>query len=219
MKIRNNCDVWTCARQNRNGMCAQLSLNRLRCSHEEDLCPCLLIKRIAKTLIRLDGWPRCGFVRFFDDIWTRTGPYSPYSPWLKDEPVQLSEMGFRRFWARRESCVVQKAPILVGSTGPVLAPYWSARLTVGYSKARMASARARTASKVAPSETRGVHVRVHAILGQKPKIARTHREPGKRMWQLHRRRVISYGLPKDHSPLWLPKSYEPGHTVGLMHAT
>ena len=45
---------------------------------------------------------------------------------------------------RRESCVVQKAPIFVGSTGPVFAPYWSARLVVGCSKA---SARARTASE------------------------------------------------------------------------
>ena len=45
-----------------------------------------------------------------------------------------------------------------------------------------------------------------------PKIGRTHREPGERMWQLHRMRVISYGLPTDHSLIWLPKSYEPGHT-------
>ena len=72
--------------------------------------------------------------------------------------------------------MVQKAPILVGSTGPVFALYWSARLTVGYSKARMASARARTASKVAPSETRGVHVRVHAILGQKSQERTENRE-------------------------------------------
>ena len=49
----------------------------------------------------------------FDDFWTRTGPYSP---WVKDEHVQLSEMGFRRFWARRESCVAQKAPTYVGTT-------------------------------------------------------------------------------------------------------
>ena len=62
----------------------------------------------AKTLIRLGGLPRCGFVRFFDVFWTRMGPFSP---WLNDEHVQLSEMGFRQFWARRESCVVQKAPI------------------------------------------------------------------------------------------------------------
>ena len=40
------------------------------------------------------------------------------------------------------SCVVQTAPILVGSTRPVFA--LSARLTVGDSKARTASARART---------------------------------------------------------------------------
>ena len=72
--------------------------------------------------------------------------------------------------------MVQKAPILVGSTGPVFALYWSARLTVGYSKARMASARTRTASKVALSETRGVHVRVHALLGQKSQERTENRE-------------------------------------------
>ena len=38
-------------------------------------------------------------------------------------------MGFRRFWARRESCVVQKTPIRVGSTSPVFAPYWSSKPT------------------------------------------------------------------------------------------
>ena len=43
-----------------------------------------------------------------------------YSPWVKDEHVDLSEMDFRRFWARRESCVVQMAPIPVGSTGNYL---------------------------------------------------------------------------------------------------
>ena len=65
------------------------------------------------------------------------------------------------------SCVVQMAPILVGSTGPVFAPHWSARLDVGCYKARTASARARTASEGKPSETRGINLRVHAILGQK----------------------------------------------------
>ena len=63
--------------------------------------------------------------------------------------------------------MVQKAPILVGSTGPVFAPNWSARLAVGCSEARMASARARTASEGSPSEFCGIHVRVHAILSQK----------------------------------------------------
>ena len=111
----------------------------------------------------------------FSMFWTRT---APSSPWLKDEHVQLSEMGFRRFWARRESCVVQKAPILVGSTGPVFAQYWSARLAVGCSKARTASARARTASEGAPSETCGVHVRVHAIPGE-------NRKNTQRTWRTH----------------------------------
>ena len=48
-----------------------------------------------------------------------------------------------------------------------------------------------------------------------PKIRRTHRAPRERMSHLHRRRVISYGLPTDHSLLWFPKSYEPGHTRGF----
>ena len=77
-------------------------------------------------------------------------------------------MGFRLLWARRELCVVQKMPILVDSTDHVFAPYWSV--------ARTATARAHTASKGAPSETRVVHVRVHAMLGQK-----SHRKPGERM--------------------------------------
>ena len=97
----------------------------------------------------------------------------PYSPWVKDEHVELSEMGFRRFWTGGASCVVQIAPILVDSTGSVFASYWAARLAVGCSKARTASAWARTASEGAPSETRGVHVRVHAILGKNHKS--THR--------------------------------------------
>ena len=54
----------------------------------------------------------------------------------------------------------------VGSTGPVFAQYWHARQVVGCSKARTASASARTASEGAPSETRVVHIHVHAILCQ-----------------------------------------------------
>ena len=101
----------------------------------------------------------------------------------------------------RELCVVQTMPILVDSTDHVFAPYWSV--------ARTATARAHTASKGAHSETRVVHVRVHAILRQK-----SHRKPGERMWQSHRRRVISYSLPTDHSLLWLHKSYETGQIRG-----
>ena len=72
--------------------------------------------------------------------------------------------------------------VFVFQYGPVFAPHWSARLVIGYSKARMASAQARTASEGAPSESLGVHVHVRAgscYTGQK--IARTHREPGERM--------------------------------------
>ena len=201
-------DMWTCARQNRNGMCAQLSLIRLRWSYEETLCPCLSIKRIAKTLITLGGWPLCGFVRFFNDCWTRT---RPYSPWLKDEHVQLSEMGFRRFGARRESCVVQKAPIHVGYTGPVFAPYWSARLAVGCSKARKASSRAHTASEVAPTETRGVHARVHVILGHK---SQEHTENQENACD----NCIAGGwfrtdFPRTQTPM-APQVLQAGHTRG-----
>ena len=75
--------------------------------------------------------------------------------------------------------MVQQTPINVGSTGLVFAPYWSARLAVGCSKARTGSARACcTAPEGAPSETLAVHVRVHAILGQNRKSTqrteRTH---------------------------------------------
>ena len=128
-------------------------------------------------------------------------------------------MGFRRFGARRESCVVQKAPIHASSTaGPVFAPYWSARLAVGCSKARTASARVRNASDGAPSETRGVHVRVHAILGQ---TSQGHTENRENACDNYiRRKVISYGLPTDHRLLWLrPSLSSRGTPVGLMHAT
>ena len=155
------------------------------------------------------------FCTIFNDFWTHTGPYTP---WLKDEHVQVSEMGFRRFGARRESCVFQKSPIHVGSTGPVFAPYWSARLAVGCSKTRTASARARTASEGAPSETRGIHVRVHAILGQK---SQEHTENQENACDNYiRRRVISYGLPTDNRLIWLhPSLTSRGTPVGLMHAT
>ena len=205
MKIRNSCDMSTCARQNRNGMCARLSLIRLNCSYEEALCPCLPIKRIAK---KWSDWAddRAAGLYDFSMLWTRT---APSSPWLKDEHVQLSEMCFRRFWARRKTYVVQKAPILVGvgSTGPVFAPYWSARLAVGCSKARTASARPALHPKGHLPKPVGY---TYEFTG--PKIGRTHSEPGERMWQLHRRRLISYGLPTDHSLLWLLKSYEPGNS-------
>ena len=95
---------------------------------------------------------------------------------MKDKHVELSEMGFRRLRARRESCVVQTAHILVGSTGPVFAPYWSARMAVDCSKVCTASAQARTASEGAPFEIRGVHVRVHAILGKKSQEHTENRE-------------------------------------------
>ena len=113
--------MWTCALQNRNGICAQLSLIRLRCSYEEALCPCLPIKRIAKPLIRLGGWPGCGFVRFSMICFTRTGPYNRARGW------KMSINSFQR-WASDnfgliESRAWSKRRPYMGSTGPVFAAY------------------------------------------------------------------------------------------------
>ena len=212
MKIRNSCDMSTCARQNRNGMCARLSLIRLNCSYEEALCPCLPIKRLAK---KWSDWAddRAAGLYDFSMLWTRMAPSSPL---LKDEHVQLSEMCFRRFWARRKSYVVQKAPILVGSgsTGPVFAPYWSARLAVGCSKARTASAWPRTASEGAPSETRGVHVRVHWAKNWKNT---------QWTWRTHvtiaSQEVDFVRTSHGPQPPMAPQFLRAGKPVGLMHAT
>ena len=171
----------------------------------EALCPCLPIKRIVKSLIRLSVWPCCRFVRFFAGFWPRTGPYSP---WLNDEHVQLSVMGFRRFWARRWSCVSDLTSAhTCGFYRPCICPILSTRLAVGCSKAHTASARAGTASEGAPYEIRKVHVQVHAIQGQNCK--NTHRM-GECMWHLHHRRVRTF-----HRLVRLPKSYGPGHTHGF----
>ena len=75
-----------------------------------------------------------------------------------------------------------------------------------------ASAWAPTASDGAPSETHGVHLRVHAILGKKSQEHTVNRESVCGNW--HRRRLLSFGLSTDHRLLKLPKSYEPGHTHG-----
>ena len=131
-------------------------------AYEEALYPCLPIKRIAKTLIRLGGSTRFGFVRsmifgLVRGCIARGWKISMYSfqRWASDDFGPI------------ESCMVQKAPIHVGSTDHVFALYWSARLAVGCSKAPTASARARTASKQAPSETSGVHVRVGQMLNNR----------------------------------------------------
>ena len=94
------------------------------------------------------------------------------------------------------ACQIRQAPILVGFTGPVFAPYCSARLAVGCPKARTASARARTASEGAPYETRRVHVQVHSILGQNRKS--TH-----------------VTIPTDHRLVWFPESSGSGNTRGF----
>ena len=65
----------------------------------------------------------------------------------------------------------------MGSTGPVFAHYCSARLAVGCAKARTASVRTRTASEGHLTKlTRRVHVRFHAILGQKSQEHTENRE-------------------------------------------
>ena len=194
--------MWTCARQSRNGICAQLRLIRFRCSYEEALCPCLPIKRVAKTLIRLGGWLRCRFLRFsmiFGPIRGRIA-----RDW------KMSMHSFQR-WDSADLRPVEshawskKAPIHVGSTGPVFASYWSGRLAVGCCKAHTASARARPASEGAPAETRGVHVRVHATLGQK---SQEHRENRENACDFVR---TSHG---PQIPMAPPKSYELGYTRG-----
>ena len=135
---------------------------------------CVLVCQLQAHSENPDQTGRLRVCMIFNDFWTRTGPYSRC---LKDKHVQISEMGFRRFWARRMSCMVQKAPIHVGSTGPVFAPYWSAT-GVGCSKDRTASARARTASEGALPKPVGY---TYGLMLYWVKNARTHSEPGERM--------------------------------------
>ena len=94
----------------------------------------------------------------------------------------------------------------MGSTGPVFAPYWSARLAVGCSKVRTASAWVCTAPEGAPTETLAVHLRVHAILGQ-------NRKSTQRTGRTHVTISSQEGdfVQTSHGPE-NPKSYEPGHT-------
>ena len=87
-------------------------------------------------------------------------------------------------------------------TGPTRA------VTIDYgrfSQARKASARARTVP------TRGVDVRNLTIR----KKNRLHIERPYVCDHAHRRRMISYGLPKGHRPVRLPNSYGPGPLVGI----
>ena len=174
----------------------------------EALCPCLPIKRTAKTLIKLDVRPRYGFVRFF------SRDFGPVRSRIA-RGWKMSMYSFQR-WASDDfgpvdsrACQIRQPPILVGSIGPVFAPYCSARLAVGCSKARTASA-----SEGACYETRRVHGRVHAILGQNRKntqtTGRTH---------------VTIASQEGTVFLWTTDSYSSssltgrGTPVGLMHAT
>ena len=176
----------------------------------EVLCPCLPIMRIAKSLIRLCVWPRCGFVRFFPVRgriargWKMSMYMHSFPRWASDDfgPVDS------------RACQIRQTPIIMGSTGPVFVPYCSVRLAVGCSKARTASARARTPSEGAPYETRRAHVRVHAALGQNRKntqrTGRTHVTIASQEATDFPRTTDSYGSPSLTG--W-------GTPVGFMHAT
>ena len=116
-------------------MCAQLSLIRLSCSYEEALCPCLPQQKSWScwTDDRAAGLYDVSMI--FGNVWGRIA-----RGW------KMSKYSFQR-WASDDYRPVEtvrgpKEAIYVGSTGPVFAPYWSARLAVGCSKARTASARA-----------------------------------------------------------------------------
>ena len=112
------------------------------------------------------------------------------------------------------ACQIRQAPILMGFIGPVFAPYYSARLSAGCSKARTASARTGTASEGAPYETRRVYVRVYSILGQNRKntqrTGRTHVTIASQKGTDFPRTTDSYGSPSFTGR---------GTPVGLMHAT
>ena len=183
-------DMWTCARQNRNGMCARLSLP---------------IKHIANTLIRLGGWPRCGFVRFsmiFGPVrgriacgWKRSkysfqrwdsadfvhGPKGAHTCWFYRPcicPILDCKTGHRLFQSQYGVC-----------TGPHCIRRDTFRNPWG-------------------------HVQVDAILGQKSQEHTENRENACNTYI--RRRVISYGLLTDHRLLWLrPSLTSRGTPMGL----
>ena len=104
------------------------------------------------------------------------------------------------------ACQILQAPILVGSIGTVFTPHFCKTGSRVF-QSRMASARAHTASEVAHYETRRVHVRLQAILGQKSQEHTENQESA-----CDNCIAGGYGLPTDHRFLWLPKSYGPEKT-------
>ena len=117
------------------------------------------------------------------------------------------------------ACQIRKAPIIVGSTGPVLAPYCSARLQCnrrvfqspyGVCTGRHCIRRGTFRS----SESRRVHVRVHAILGQNRKNTR-------RTGRTHVTIASQEGtdFPRTTDSFGSPSLTGRGTPVGLMHAT
>ena len=193
MKLRNNCDMWTRAQQNRND--------------SEALCPVCQLS--AQRNLWLD-WVYDRAAGLYNFLWV-FGPVRGHIAC----GLMISMYSFPR-WASDDfgivasrACQIRQAPILVGSTGPVFATYYSARLAVGCSKALTASARAHTASEGAPYKTRRVHVRVHAILGQNRKNTQNQENACDSCI------AGGYGLPTDHRLVWLPKSYGPGNTRGF----
>ena len=95
-------------------------------------------------------------------------------------------------------------------TGPARAVTFDyGRFAYMFSQARKTSTRARTVPTRAQYGTRRVDVRNLTIR----KKNRLHIERPYICDHAHRRRMISYGLPKGHSPVRLPKSYGPGPLV------
>ena len=88
--------------------------------------------------------------------------------------------------------------ILTGPARAVTTDY--GRFACGCSQARKASARARTVPTHAPYGTRRVDIQILMI----PKNTDNPYNI-----RAHPKRVISYGVPKGHRPVRLPKSYGP----------
>ena len=150
-------------------MCAQLSLIRLRCSYEEVVCPCLPFKRIAKTRIRLGGWPRCGFVRFFRWCLDPHGRADAVRA-LEQPTASLAEQDgakYRTCEIHKYGCLSRDGPQIAGR--PSLKAVHAHLSVTGYTAGR-------TASVGGLYETRRVQLRAHAILGQKSQKHTENRE-------------------------------------------
>ena len=95
---------------------------------------------------------------------------------------------------------------MCGFRMPCICPILFCKTGLGCSKARTASASARTTSEGAPYETRSVHVRVHATLSKKSQEHTENRENACDNYI-----AGGYRLSTDHRLVWLPESY--GHAT------